>query len=103
MAKNAGLVRHFKWAGGWAEAIAFGGAVGTGVGTSLVIDRYVPGMPLWGGAPLVEAAAEGVGLTLREGISYTVKVIGTSKWALRGLATRGKWFSGRLFSFDGMG
>jgi hypothetical protein len=99
IAKKAGTVRRFRWADTWAERIAFGGGVAAATGL-IVIDRYLPGLPVVGR----EALAEVIGLTvhrrIQEGTSYFVKTIGESRWALEKLADKGKWFSGRVFSYD---
>ncbi len=99
IAKKAGTVRRFRWVDTWAERIAFGGGVAAATGL-IVIDRYLPGLPVLGR----EAVAEAIGLTvhrrIEEGTSYLGETIGESRWALQKLAEKGKWFSGRVFSHD---
>jgi len=98
IAKEAGVTNPLRLKFGWEKAFEHAPSVGTGIAIGIYLHQY--GLPeaLTVGSEFVGHLA--AGLVIDAALNKTLNVVAKSDFRIGSLADKGKWFGGRVFSYQ---
>lgn len=98
IAKQAGVTYPLRFRRVWERVFETGVALATGIALEIYLDRsgVPPGPRKW----LTDLTGVGTGFLAADlALSRPLETLGKAPWAIGRLADKGKWFSGRVFSY----